>query len=71
MYRLDVDNATIMRETLATHFSSRTVLMVSHRLDDLLACDRVLVIEEGRFVEFDDTQTLWDDDNSRLRRMFD
>ncbi|KAF3763943.1 putative ATP-binding cassette transporter [Cryphonectria parasitica EP155] len=68
---LDAEDADIMRETFVNHFNSRTVLMISHRLDDLLACDRVLVIEDGRFVEYDDTEILWEDDNSRFRRMFD
>jgi ATP-binding cassette subfamily B protein len=49
-----VDNTTaagILRTIRGQGSSGRTVLMISHQLSAAAACDRVLVMEEGRLVQ--------------------
>jgi ATP-binding cassette subfamily B protein len=37
--------------SLASYYSGRTVLIVSHRLSALRNCDRIIVLDEGNFAE--------------------
>jgi len=52
-----VDNTTAaeilrsVREEQSRQQQSRTILMISHQLSAAAACDRVLVVEEGRLVQ--------------------
>lgn len=48
---LDDATAAAMEHVLATHFRGRTVLLIAHRVRTLLACDRVIVMADGRVVE--------------------
>jgi ATP-binding cassette subfamily B protein len=52
-----VDNNTAaailrsVRQASASQQLKRTILMISHQLSAAAACDRVLVLEEGRLVQ--------------------
>jgi ATP-binding cassette subfamily B multidrug efflux pump len=49
-----VDNTTaagILRTIRGQGSNGRTVLMISHQLSAAAACDRVLVLEDGRLVQ--------------------
>jgi ATP-binding cassette subfamily C protein CydC len=48
---LDPDNAREVIASLRTWAGSRTLLLATHRLDDLETMDRVLVFDRGRLVE--------------------
>ena len=59
----------LIRETIRTRFQDCTVLTVAHRLESVMECDRVLVIENGAVVEYDYPYLLLRDDHSRLTEM--
>lgn len=52
-----VDNTTAaeilrsVREAQSSQHQARTILMISHQLSAAAACDRILVLEEGRLVQ--------------------
>lgn len=48
---LDMETDRIVQETIRTTFSPCTVVTITHRLEHALACDRVLVLTDGRLVE--------------------
>jgi len=48
---LDVTNERMILEALKDFVRGRTVLMVTHRLENLQRADRVLVLQNGRIVE--------------------
>ncbi|RFU79719.1 atp-binding cassette transporter [Trichoderma arundinaceum] len=66
---LDAESAAIARAVLREHFRLHTVVIVTHRLDDLLECDQALVLEEGRVVEYDTPQVLLGIENSKFRKI--
>eukprot|EP00898_Chlorokybus_atmophyticus_P001163 jgi/Chlat1/2047/Chrsp17S02516 len=49
----NVDPATsvLLQETLDQEFANKTVITIAHRIATVLACDRVLVLHEGKLVE--------------------
>jgi ABC-type multidrug transport system fused ATPase/permease subunit len=43
----------LLQRTIRERFATRTVLIIAHRLHTVIECDRVLVLDAGRVLEFD------------------
>jgi ABC-type bacteriocin/lantibiotic exporter with double-glycine peptidase domain len=63
-----VDAVTEQRLTKAICQHSRGLILVSHRVSVLDSCDRVLVLEDGRFIEDGDPRVLSHDPTSHVYR---
>ncbi|KFM61594.1 Multidrug resistance-associated protein 5, partial [Stegodyphus mimosarum] len=50
---LDSETDKIIQKVLREVFSNSTVLIIAHRLTTVANCDRVMVLSEGKVVEFD------------------
>lgn len=61
---LDVQSDALLQRMIRTHFVSRTVLTIAHRLITIIDCDRVLVLDAGRIVEFDSPKKLLENHDS-------
>ena len=48
---LDPHHEQVIAETLRRLKGSRTLILVTHRLESVLDCDRVYVLDAGRIVE--------------------
>lgn len=44
---------SLIQKTIRTKFSECTVITIAHRLNTIMDCDRVLVVENGYAVELD------------------
>ncbi|KAJ3113504.1 hypothetical protein HDU96_003327 [Phlyctochytrium bullatum] len=66
-----VDQAAdnLIQESIRTHFKQATVVSVAHRLNTVVALDRVLVLEDGKLVEFDSPAKLLSTEGSAFRRL--
>ncbi len=61
---LDPGTESKIRETLAGLGADVTVVVVAHRLSTLEACDRIMLIEDGRITAFDRSDVLAQDNAS-------
>ena len=60
---------TRIQELIRTEFQETTVLTVAHRLATVSEYDRILVLDEGRLVEFDTPSNLLSDPSSLYSQM--
>ncbi|KAJ2028172.1 hypothetical protein IWW57_002285 [Coemansia sp. S610] len=66
----NIDSATdqIMQAVIREEFRDKTVLTIAHRLNTVMSCDRILVMDAGKVQEFDSPSELLSRDShfSRL-----
>lgn len=68
--RLDASSHDQVQSAIRSHFRGCTIIMVAHRLDSLLDFDRVVVLDAGRVVEYDNPRVLLADSNSAFAKLF-
>ncbi|KAG2373417.1 hypothetical protein C9374_012156 [Naegleria lovaniensis] len=67
----DLETDQLIQKTLREAFSSHcTVLCIAHRLETIMDYDRVMVIDDGRVVEYDSPQNLLNSTTSLFSAMF-
>ncbi|KAF5286349.1 hypothetical protein FQR65_LT12643 [Abscondita terminalis] len=49
---------TLIQNTIRKQFTSCTVVVIAHRLDTIIDCDKILVMDAGQAVEFDEPHVL-------------
>ncbi|KAK6765515.1 hypothetical protein RB195_025428 [Necator americanus] len=55
---VDAETDSLLQRTIREQFAECTVLTIAHRLNTVMDCDRLLVLEAGRIVEFDSPRVL-------------
>ncbi len=55
---LDYESETIIQNNLMKICKGRTVIIIAHRLSTLSDADKIMVIDDGRLVEYDEHETL-------------
>ena len=66
---VDHETDTQIQETVRTQLTSTTVLCIAHRLHTIAYYDRVLVMDKGSVVEYDDPFTLMNQGKSVFHEM--
>lgn len=54
----DPQTDSLIQQTIRTKFISCTVLTVAHRLHTIIDSDRVIVMDAGKVIEFDEPHSL-------------
>uniref|UniRef100_A0A8C5FNE8 Multidrug resistance-associated protein 4-like n=1 Tax=Gadus morhua TaxID=8049 RepID=A0A8C5FNE8_GADMO len=66
---VDPRTDSLIQETIREKFDDCTVLTIAHRLNTIIHCDRILVLEAGRIREFDEPHVLLQDRHGVLYQM--
>ncbi|KAG1690982.1 Multidrug resistance-associated protein 7 [Nymphon striatum] len=63
---VDLETDKLIQSTIQKVFKNKTVITIAHRLDTIMHCDRVIVMQEGKIVEFDSPEILLQDTQSHF-----
>ncbi|XP_034739631.1 multidrug resistance-associated protein 5 isoform X2 [Etheostoma cragini] len=68
-----IDNETdrLIQKTLRCAFGNCTTLIIAHRINTVMSCSRVMVLDKGQILEFDSPAALLADENSRFRALIE
>jgi ABC-type multidrug transport system fused ATPase/permease subunit len=67
--RLDPATEALIEQAIDRLLSNRTGIIIAHRLQTVLRADRILILEDGRIVEYGDRETLQRDPQSRFYQL--
>lgn len=68
---MDADTEKILGDIINEIFSECTILMIAHRLNSIVNCDKVLVLDKGQIVEFDSPKLLLNKNDSLFKKMYE
>jgi len=66
---VDFKTDRLIQEVIRSRFKDSTVLTIAHRLNTIMDYDKVLVLEQGRVVEFDKPEVLLQNENGYFARL--
>lgn len=55
---VDMETDKVIQETIRKSFSDATLLVIAHRINTIIDMDRIMVLSDGKLVEFDTPQAL-------------
>ncbi|KZV48803.1 ABC transporter C family-like, partial [Dorcoceras hygrometricum] len=66
---VDVRTDALIQKTIREEFRTCTMLIIAHRLNTIIDCDRILLLDGGQVVEFDSPETLMQNEESSFSKM--
>jgi ABC-type multidrug transport system fused ATPase/permease subunit len=55
---VDIETDAMIQRAVRRKFATSTVLMIAHRLDTIIDCDKIMVMDNGHLVEYDSPHAL-------------
>ncbi|KAH9747879.1 ABC transporter C family member 2 [Citrus sinensis] len=66
---VDVRTDALIQKTIREEFKSCTMLIIAHRLNTIIDCDRILLLDSGRVLEYDTPEELLSNEGSSFSKM--
>ncbi|KAB2627658.1 ABC transporter C family member 12-like [Pyrus ussuriensis x Pyrus communis] len=66
---VDVGTDALIQKTIREEFKSCTMLVIAHRLNTIIDCDRILVLDAGQVLEHDSPDKLLSNEESAFSKM--
>ncbi|KAJ8683794.1 hypothetical protein QAD02_019586 [Eretmocerus hayati] len=66
---VDTNTDRLIQETIKTQFEDCTVLTIAHRLNTVMDCDKILILDQGTIVEYDRPSDLMQRKDGYLSKM--
>ncbi|XP_073129277.1 ABC transporter C family member 2-like isoform X2 [Henckelia pumila] len=66
---VDVRTDALIQKTIREEFRTCTMLIIAHRLNTIIDCDKILLLDAGMVVEFDSPETLLQNEESSFSKM--
>ena len=67
---VDYDTDCLIQETIRKRLQGCTVITIAHRLNTVIDYDRILVLEDGKIVEFDEPQVLLSKEDGHFAELY-
>ncbi|KAK3096260.1 hypothetical protein FSP39_025059 [Pinctada imbricata] len=68
---IDTETDSLVQTTIKETFQDCTMLIIAHRLNTVLNCNRILVMEDGKVVEYGSPANLMSNPKSKFKLMLD
>ncbi|XP_033637674.1 multidrug resistance-associated protein 5-like [Asterias rubens] len=68
---IDTETDSLIQQTIRDAFKECTILIIAHRLNTILDCDKIMVMEKGQIVELDTPKALLADPASQFSAMLE
>ncbi|VFQ97027.1 unnamed protein product [Cuscuta campestris] len=66
---VDVRTDALIQKTIREEFKSCTMLIIAHRLNTIIDCDRIILLDSGKVLEYDAPEALLLNEESAFHRM--
>ena len=66
---IDTQSEQTIQKLLKEKFNDSTILMIAHRLNTILHCNKVLVMDQGKILEYGDTEKMRKDTSTFFSKM--
>ncbi|XP_066245071.1 probable multidrug resistance-associated protein lethal(2)03659 [Euwallacea similis] len=66
---MDPETEILAQQAIDENFSNCTVFIIAHRLQAVMNCDKIIVMDKGVIIEFDDPERLLENKNSHFSKM--
>ncbi|VAH51973.1 unnamed protein product [Triticum turgidum subsp. durum] len=66
---VDVRTDALIQKTIREEFKSCTMLIIAHRLNTVIDCDRLLILSSGKISEFDTPENLLSNEDGAFSKM--
>lgn len=66
---VDVKTDALIQKTIREEFKTCTMLIIAHRLNTIIDCDRILVLDSGQVLEYDTPEELLLNEGSSFSKM--
>ncbi|KAI4365222.1 hypothetical protein MLD38_021227 [Melastoma candidum] len=66
---VDVRTDALIQKTIREEFKACTMLIIAHRLNTIIDCDRILLLDSGRVLEYDTPEVLLSNEGSAFSMM--
>ena len=63
---IDIKTESLFQKAIKTKFNDCTVLIIAHRLNTIMFCDDILVLDEGEILEYGSLENLKNDPGSHF-----
>ena len=68
---VDWNTDEIIQRVVRNEFVSSTVITIAHRLNTILDCDRIMLLDDGEILEFDEPKVLLGKKDGGFRKFYD
>ncbi|GJS84583.1 ABC transporter C family member 2-like protein [Tanacetum coccineum] len=66
---VDVETDALIQKTIREEFKSCTMIIIAYRLNTIIDCDRILLLDAGQVVEYDAPVKLLEDEGNAFSKM--
>lgn len=68
---IDIKTDALIQDTITKEFKNCTVITVAHRINTIINSDKVMTMDSGKIVEYDNPETLRNKENSLFHKLLE